>query len=373
MPTISSLRIIGSGPVALAFALFARRQGFAADRILLERFDQPPAAALAGRQLAMSLGSWQLLSRIAAAPRAAPIEQVDVCVLGHPGRTHITAREMKAQALGFVLRYSDLLGALQHGAQQAGLEGRPAATAASGTSTSTGQAASEAPGEVVVHAEGDTGQDASVREFGQSALLAEVAVEFEHGTTAYECFTAHGPLALLPLPEPRRYSLVWCAPPQESDRRAALAPEALAAELQDAFGWALGRLAIVSPCVVAPMIRRARRQLVEGSAVWIGNAAQALHPVGGQGLNLGLRDAFLLAAALGEADARGAGPLEALADYRQRRRVDRGGTIALTDTLARGFGLAPLRPLQSIALSALDLAPAARAAIARQFMFGLRG
>lgn len=355
-----NLRVVGSGPVALAFALFALRQGFAAQRIRLERFDAPPSAALASRHLAMSLGSWQLLSRIAQPPPAASIETVDISIANHPGRTRITAREMKMPALGYVLRYPALLEALQRAAIDAGLAGLDP----------TSQPATD---DVVIHAEGDTGDDASIREFEQAALLAEVAVAAEHGTTAYECFTGNGPLAMLPLPEPRRYALVWCAPPDDTRRRAALAPDALATELQSAFGWALGQLSIASPCVVAPMVRRARREIVANGEAWIGNAAQALHPVGGQGLNLGLRDAFLLAGCLGDADAAGRDAQHALDRYRARRRIDRSGTIAITDTLARVFEIGALRPVQSIALAALDVLPGARARVARQFMFGVRG
>jgi 2-octaprenyl-6-methoxyphenol hydroxylase len=120
------------------------------------------------------------------------------------------------------------------------------------------------------------------------------------------------------------------------------------------------------------MVRRARRELVAGNEVWIGNAAQSLHPVAGQGLNLGLRDAFELASVLGEARAGRCNLGLALERYRSRRRLDRGSTITLTDTLARIFSLAPLRPLQSVTLSAIDAVPAARTALARQFMYGLR-
>jgi len=354
------LRVVGSGPVALAFALFARRQGFGPGRLRLEQFDAPPSPALAARQLAMSLGSWQLLARIARAPQAAAIDTVDVSLLGHPGRTRITAREMRAPALGYVLRYAAILGVLQRAALEAGLSDHAPGTEAADSD------------ELVVHAEGDTGDRAAVLAFEQAALLAEVAVEHPREGIAFECFTAHGPLALLPLPEPNRCSLVWCGPPEESRRRAALDAEALQAELQRAFGWTLGRLSVVTPCTVAPMVRRARREITAPGEAWIGNAAQALHPVGGQGLNLGLRDAFLLAACLGEADESGRDVAWALDRYRGRRRVDRSGTIALTDTLARAFGFAPLRPVQSVALAALDLALPARAALARQFMFGVR-
>lgn len=351
------LSIVGRGPVAQAFALFAQRAGFPAERLRLDLDDTPIPPALAARQLAISLGSWQLLARICRPPPAAPIETVDVSVPGHPGRTRITATDMGIPALGYVLRYSALVASLRQAVRAAGL----------GAATPP----ADAP-EIIVHAEGDTGDDTEALEFDQAALLAEVGVEAGNATTAWECFTSEGPLALLPLPEAHRYSLVWCASPAESRRRAALTPQALAAELQRAFGWRLGRLSIESPRVVAPLHRRRRRQTVGGHEVWIGNAAQTLHPVAGQGLNLGLRDAFELARDLGEACAASLPPDVALRRYAEQRRRDRYRTMALTDGLARVFTIPPLRPLQSVALAALDIARPARAALARQLMFGHR-
>ena len=362
------LRIVGSGPVALACALFAMRQGFAAADIDLVTDPAPVPEAVGRRVLAVSLGSWQLLSRIASMPRAEPIGTVDVTVLGHPGRTRMSASELGVSALGHVLRYADLLDALRHACDAAGLMGeRGSARAVALTHDVNPDRAC-----IIIHAEGDTGEDASVLQFDQTALLADVGISRDHGGTAYECFTAHGPLALLPLPEARRCSLVWCAPPEQTRRRAALPRQALAAELQSHFGWALGHLSIESTALVWPMARRARRRLAQGNEAWIGNAAQALHPVAGQGLNLGLRDAFLLAQVLGQAHA-GGRPLElALDRYESLRRTDRQGTIALTDTLARAFSFAPARPLQSALLAWLQTVPAARSGLARQFMFGLR-
>lgn len=361
------LRVAGSGPVALAFALFSLRQGFARECLRLDDRDGPVPPALAARQLALSLGSWQLLQRIAPAPAAAPITTVDVAVAGHPGRTRITAAELGVPALGYVVRYAALLQALRSAATDAGLL-RPPAPPDAGPGADT----RETRPQVTIHAEGDTGEDAAVRRFEQAALLAEVEVETASTGTAWECFTREGPLAMLPLPEPHRYSLVWCASPAESERRAALSPEALAAELQSAFGWTLGRVAIVTPCHVAPMVRRQRRRITSGDAAWIGNAAQALHPVAGQGLNLGLRDAFQLAGCLGDALVRQESPAAALARFAALRRADRHGTIALTDAFASMFTWTPLRPLQSAALAALDLARPARSALAQRLMFGHR-
>ena len=367
------LDVVGSGPVAAAFALFALRQGFAADEIALNRHHGPTPPGLTGRVLALSLGTSQLLGRIAAPPRAAPILTVDVSVLGHLGRTRLRASELGVAALGHVLRYPDLMRVLDDALDRHFPSARiDQERSAPGSDERDAEGGGDCGMSIVVHAEGDTGPAASERHFDQAALLAEVGIEREHGAVAFECFTAHGPLALLPLPESHRCSLVWCDRPDESARRAALSPAALADELQQTFGGSLGRLTIESPVVCWSMIRRARRALDAGREVWIGNAAQGLHPVAGQGLNLGLRDAFVLAQKLGDARARGDLLTEALPAYVQARAADRDATIGLTDLLARAFAFSALHPLQSITLGMLDAAAPLRAAVAHRFMYGRR-
>ncbi len=362
--TAVRIRVIGSGPVALAFALFATRQGIAPAAIEIERAPGPPPPAIAGRLLALSLGTWQLLSRVSDPPPSAAIDAVRVSLAGHPGSTLIEAGEMGVATLGRVVRYGALLGVLDDALARA--DWAPAGSF---------DAAAEAP-QLTVHAEGDAGTAAAERSFRQSALLVDVEVDAAAARkcagTAFECFTPDGPLALLPVPEPRRYALVWCANPDDALRRATLPAPELAAELQAAFGWSLGALSIAGTPIVAPLVRRSRRRLVDARHAWIGNAAQTLHPVAGQGLNLGIRDAFELSRCVGDAIGRGLGIEDALAKYQRSRRADRSATIAATDALASVFSLTPLRPLQSLALAALDAIPAARARLARQFMFGFR-
>jgi 2-octaprenyl-6-methoxyphenol hydroxylase len=189
---------------------------------------------------------------------------------------------------------------------------------------------------------------------------------------AYERFTDAGPLALLPLPEPRRRALVWCDTAGRCEQRLALDRGELEAVLQARFGTALGPLRVEGPLAVAPLARRLRRRLEAPGEVWIGNAAQTLHPVAGQGLNLGLRDAYELAAALGDAARREAPLQTALPQYRRRRRADRSITVALTDLMAGSFTWPLARPLQSPLLAALDLLAPLRRPLAAQLMFGWR-
>ena len=354
-------RVVGAGPVALAFALFLVRRGVPSRAIVLEppaEDDAPLPPGLAARTLALSHGTRQLLERIVALPAAGTIGRVEVSMRGHAGRTRIVAADLRVPALGHVVRYGALLDAL-----------RGAARAHRWAPDGAGSAA------LVVHAEGDAGEDADVREFDQSALLAEVRAPHAAAAlhdTAFERFTPEGPLALLPLPEPARWTLVWCDRAGRCAERRDAGAEALSAELQARFGEALGPLRVEGTRAVAPLVRRARRVTVRDGEAWIGNAAQALHPVAGQGLNLGLRDAFELADTIAIARRRGTAPAAALEAWRRGRRVDRAATIALTDLMAASFTWPLARPLQSPLLAALDAIGPLRRPLAAQLMFGRR-
>jgi 2-octaprenyl-6-methoxyphenol hydroxylase len=355
-------RIVGAGPVALACALFLVRRGVPASALALEPSPDPSApvpAALAARALAISHGGRQLLERLAPLPAAGVIGRVEVSLLGHAGRTRIDAADLRVPALGHVVRYDALLGALRRAAAPHRFAAPVAAPEAA----------------LTIHAEGDAGEDAEVREFGQSALLGEVlapdAPAASHGV-AFERFTPGGPLALLPLPEPGRWTFVWCDEATRCEARRAQGTHALADALQARFGRALGPLVADGPLAIAPLARRSRRRVLDDRQVWIGNAAQALHPVAGQGLNLGLRDAFELADALADARRRNAPLGAALEAWRRARRPDRAATIALTDLMAASFTWPLARPLQSPLLVALDALPALRRPLARRLTYGGR-
>lgn len=358
--------IDGDGPVGLALALFLLREGVPANTIELPAPRGEPPEWLAARPLALGHGTWQLLSRIVPLPPAAAIRRIEVSLEGRAGRTHLDARDAGVPALGQVIRHRDLVAALR-----GALRGHAFASAA-GPALDNDDA-------VRVHADGDTGAAARQRSFDQHAVLAELHTGLTETGTAFERFTAEGPLAMLPLPETGRYALVWCGTPQDAERRLAL-PEAafideLSGRLGGGSGGRFGALSLAGPVSSAPLVRKARAQTVAGREVWIGNAAQALHPVAGQGLNLGLRDAFVLARRLGDAragEATTAAAAAALQRYQRERRFDRHALLGITDALAALFTLRPLRPLQSVALAALDLAAPARQTFAARLMYGFR-
>ena len=331
----------GAGPVGCTAALALRQAGLRV--ALVESF--PPAGSF--RPIALSHASRLILERLGAWRGLAvtPIDAIEVSQAGGFGRTRFDAADAGVPALGYMAEYAALTQALREIA---------APMFGSGDARCT------------VHAEGIA--QAPEKRYPQDALVARVHVEPPAQGTAFERFTPEGPLALLPLTG--AYAVVWSMSPARA-RELMEAPEK---KFLDALASAAGRRAGVPAKVearsVQPLSLRVRATRVGPREVYVGNAAQALHPVAGQGLNLGLRDAWDLAQALrGAADP---GDAATLARYASYRRVDAGATIRVTDALARGFlGSGRFaRAARGAALTALDLLPAPRRFFARRMIFG---
>ena len=390
------IAIVGAGPVGLALASWlARRGGTSAHSVTVLDARGPQAALDDPRALALSHGSRVLLEPIGWPRQATSIERIHVSQRGSFGRALIEHDEHDVPALGYVARYGALVGALADGATRLGVD-VTLASATSSTQTDDGVTLTlDANGayktlnaRVLVNAEGglyraertsspqriqDTPQ--RKRDYGQTAVVGVVTVSAPQRHTAWERFTSAGPLALLPLDtnaDPARctYALVWCSEPEQAQRRLALDDAAFLAELGEAFGMRMGVFTSIQSRAAFPLGLTALTEPVDGRIVAIGNAAQTLHPVAGQGLNLGLRDAHALVDSL----ARYGATPEALRDFAARRNLDRRLTIGLTDTMARAFTLdvGPLGALRGLALAALELMPAAKTALARHMMFGQR-
>ncbi len=378
------IAVVGAGPVGLALALHASR---VMPEARISVFDARPAdrdLAADPRTLALSLGSVQLLQRLGAWAGGEAITQVHVSQQPPSWREaelSITAAEEGVPLLGAVLGYGQVVMPLQR-AWQAAVRaepqrlqarfGQPVAglkSVGGGVELDAGIAETF---DLAVVAEGgvfgDQVRRPVVQDYRQTAWIGTVTLEGGRSGCAFERFTRNGPAALLPLGG-ERWALVWCVPTDDDPVRGLDDAQRLAL-LNAVFPAAAGRVVAVSPLKEFALGLNAERTLVEGRTVRIGNAAQTLHPVAGQGLNLGLRDAFGLVAAL-----RHGGDLDALLPRVEWSRApDRWATIATTDFLARSFtwqlpGLAPLRGLGIAALAAV---PPARHWLARQMMFGLR-
>ncbi|HEX5802185.1 MAG TPA: FAD-dependent monooxygenase [Azospira sp.] len=368
--------IVGAGPVGMTLALALAAGGKRA--LLLDRRprgahrDDPRALALSHgtRQLLAALGAWN-------AAAGTPIHDIHVSQRGGFGRTQITREEMRVDALGYVMRYRDLAAALDARLPaEALLDGAELASLRVGSAVATavirrhgGQLAIRA--RLVVHAEGTPADDAdvTVSDYRQHAVLAEVRPQPAHGHRAWERFTPDGPLALLPLGDD--YSVVFTVPPEKADALLAMDDTAFLAALQQQFGPRVTFTA-TSPRARYPLALRLRRQLTAPRQVWIGNTAQTLHPVSGQGFNLGIRDAWELAQAVLATDD--AGDAAQLARYARGREFDRRGSVAFTDGIVRAFSndFAPLRVARGLGLFALDLCPPARRFVAGRMIWGAR-
>jgi len=398
------IAVIGAGPVGLALALLAARK---LPHAQISLFDARPSGQdVSGdaRTLALALGSVQLLERLGAwdGSCAEPIREVWVSqqapALAVPGwlgapTVRLKATDLGVPMLGAVVGYGALVAPMQRAweaavlADPARLHGRFGAPVAAlkdlpdGVEVDAGVAE---PFDLAVVAEGGVFSEHKIadlrHDYQQDAWVGTVVLEGGTPGVAVERFTRHGPVALLPLPRTadgaQRASLVWCVR-RSDDQVRELSDAQRVAVLGTVFDRAVGRIAGVSPLKCFPLGLAAQRTLVRGRQVRIGNAAQTLHPVAGQGLNLGLRDAFALATALRNAvDASRAAPgLDAaLSRVAWQRAPDRWAMIAATDFLARSFtwqapGVATLR---GVGMALIDRLPGLKSALARQMMFGSR-
>ncbi|TXH46051.1 MAG: 2-octaprenyl-6-methoxyphenyl hydroxylase [Burkholderiaceae bacterium] len=394
------LAVVGAGPVGLALALDAAQRLPEADISLFDARSPQRDVSADPRTLALSLGSVQWLQRLGAWPAEGvqPILEVNVsqqppsappvfsALFGEP-EVRIAAHDEAVPMLGAVLSYGRIVTTLQQAwfaaeaAQPQRLHtrfGTPVGAVkpvAGGVEIDAGIAEAF---DLAVIAEGgvfaDQARKAIRRDYGQAAWVG--TVELAPGAprgVAYERFTRHGPAALLPLPDGRA-SLVWCVRTDEAgadDPVAALADAQRLAVLNTIFPAAVTPLRSITPLKRFELGLNAERTLTEGRTVRIGNAAQTLHPVAGQGLNLGLRDAAELISLL----RHGGGELDAaLRRLEWQRGPDRWALIATTDFLARSFTwvLPGAGAARGLGLAALQALPTLKSALARQMMFGRR-
>jgi 2-octaprenyl-6-methoxyphenol hydroxylase len=378
----ADVAICGAGPVGMALAALLARRGIEGKRIALIDGKSLGQAISDPRSIALAWGSRLLLEDVGAWPAVAgsatAIHQIHVSRRGHLGRSLMDREEHDLEALGYVARYGDVADALARACDRAGVQVlRPLRVTridedADGVllHLDDGRALRA---QVAVQAEGgvfgEQAEKSSTRDYGQTAVIARVSAGSPVAHRAFERFTDEGPLALLPQdgPDAHQYALVWCVRPERAQRLLDLGEEDFLAELGEAFGERLGRFTKVSPRVAFPLGLNADPHAT-ARTVAIGNAAQTLHPVAGQGLNLGLRDAAVLARAL----ARDLGP-SAISRFVAEREQDRGMVIRATDTMARVFAdKGPRQALFGLALAALDTVKPARMLLAELMMFGRR-
>ncbi|WP_395822710.1 UbiH/UbiF/VisC/COQ6 family ubiquinone biosynthesis hydroxylase [Collimonas sp.] len=376
------IAICGAGPVGLSLAALLVKRGIAAERIALIDAKTVELARQDPRSLALSYGSRQILQEIQAWPIAATaIHEIHVSRRSHFGRTLIERNEFQLPALGYVTRYGSLVSALAALPALANVQLlRPAQVSSSNEhddhvalQLSDGRSLRS---KLLVQAEGglfDAQQGKSLqRDYQQIGIVAHVQASAPVAHRAFERFTDEGPLALLPQDDSQgnNYAMVWCVRPETASQLLALDDTAFLAALAQAFGGRLGRFIKTSKRNSFALGLNAR-PAASPRTVAIGNAAQTLHPVAGQGLNLGLRDAVILARLL----ATDISP-DALLQFVAGRKADRSITIHLTNVMARIFASAPdgaiSQTLLGLSLGLVDVVKPARRLLARQMMFGRR-
>ena len=372
------LIIVGAGPVGMTLALALKDSGL---DILLVDARARGAARHDPRVLALSHGSRLTLERLGIWQRlpATPIETIHISQQGRLGRSLLSAADYGLPAMGYVVAAGDLAAALDDALAAAGIpildHSSVAGLAAgaddvivslTGGNPLTARLVACAEGSI----DGDDAPELVERDYAQHAVICVATPVEGHAHRAWERFTPQGPLAVLPCGHD--CAIVHTADPAEADALMALDDDVYRARLQAHFGDRL-HFAAVGPRARYPLKLRYRPNPVGQRTVWLGNAAQTLHPVAGQGYNLALRDVWALAQVLLRADGDPGAP-DTLARYASERRLDRQGTIRFTDGLVRLFSNAipPLAHARGAGLFALDLLPPARHFVAKRMMFGAR-
>lgn len=397
--------ILGAGPVGTTLALLLagsqHRVLLVEQRTLTTALNDPRALALSegARQLLNPQGAWPNTSGTGDG-RCTPIETIHISQAGGFGRTLIDRQDYRVPALGYVVRYGALIESLhrafgkamqRHSAQ---LNYREHTTAcvvdvtpdqtAAGDRTAfwrsvelTGPSGTEiVRTRLIVHAEGTPPDDCRgvmARGYGQRALIFEAGLAHSHNQRAWERFTPQGPLALLPVDGVggKRVSVVYTVPEHAAESLLTLNEADILQRIQQAIG-PQAVFTDIGPRASFPLKLRLRQPVIDQRELWIGNAAQTLHPVSGQGFNLGLRDAAVLAQALRQTLDPGSSFV--LNRYARTRQADRWGAAGFTDGIVRTFStpFPALNTVRGIALSALDLISPLRHFVARRMIWGAR-
>lgn len=371
--------IVGGGPVGAVLALSLQKKGVA---FTMLEARAKGASHSDTRAMALSYGSRLILEKLnvweAVAQKATAIHTIHISQRGGFGRTKLNADDHNMPALGYVLSYglltqaldAALNGALENGKQTsqilyeaiaddistAELEAKVRFTQAGKTSIATSP--------LVVVADGGrnfgeiAGVEKETKEYGHDALVSKVKAELPHNNIAYERFTPTGPMALLPNGE-CDFSLVWTGEKARVDALLTLDDATFLKQLHDAFGDRVGQFLSIEKRISFPLKLSRLKSSTNSHLVIIGNAAQTMHPVAGQGFNVGLRDAQTLADMVGNTPEAQWGKADMLQSYSKLRSRDTRGGLLFTDVLVnlfsndvvglsgmRGFGLGALELLQ---------------------------
>lgn len=379
-----SILIVGGGPVGLALALSLQQKSIPFK--VLEARAQG-ASHQDKRALALSYGTKQILETLGVwtqvAAYATAINTIHISQRGGWGRAKLHAHEHQLPALGYVVSYGALMQALDssldhaHVIYEASAHGiQPGKDSATVSFEHAGQLHTYHSPLLVIADGGRSLEDIpglmrETKAYGHDALVSKVKAEVPHLNVAYERFTPSGPMALLPNGE-RDFSLVWTGDKAMVDSLLALDDAVFLQALHEAFGDRVGKFVSIEKRMSFPLKLSSLSMTDTPHVVVVGNAAQTMHPVAGQGFNVGMRDAWTLAGLVAQSSAKEWGSTNMLATYRQERHADTRGGLLFTDFLVNIFtnrmlGVAGLRGL---GLAMMECLPPVKRLLVNKMSFG---
>ncbi|RJG42118.1 2-octaprenyl-6-methoxyphenyl hydroxylase [Motilimonas pumila] len=325
-------------------------------RVALVEAQQAPVGlhpGFDGRSIALAYGSVEIFQQLNVwsqmQEHASAIKQIHVSDRGHSGIVNLSAKEQQLPALGYVIELMHAGRVFEHALKQTAVSLYCPASVTDISQQEDVNLVTLSSGEILrakLLVGADGGQSVCRKilrmsqqqeSYGTSAIIANVSTSQPHLGRAFERFTETGPCALLPMQQGRS-SLVWALHDEQAQRLMHCSNETFLQQLQSTFGYRLGRFVKTGERACYPLSLTKSDEPVAHRAVLVGNAAHTLHPVAGQGFNLGLRDVYVLASHLAQVgEDKDVGSFSCLANYWQQRQQDHQTTITMTDTLARVF------------------------------------
>jgi len=385
--TSENIVIVGGGPVGMVLSLLLAKNDIASTVLEVRKqgaanHDTRALALSYGtRRILEKLGIWQSLSAYATA-----INTIHVSQKGSLGRSVLQATDYQQEALGYVLSYGALCTVLNAELQRFPMAKFIDEAQAEAITYDANQATIrynrqseifQLNSQLAVLADGGrsleeaAGLKRETKEYGHDALITKVSAELPHHNVAYERFTSDGPMALLPNGE-RDFSLVWTGKKALISPLLDLSDAEFLTQFHTQFGDRVGRFLTVEKRMTFPLKLSQLQEVSTPHLVVIGNAAQTMHPVAGQGFNVGLRDAEVLAQQILNTAAGGIGTKEMLAAYRASRKTDTKNGLLFTDFLVNIFSndILGFAKLRSTGLGLFDIVKPVKRHLVRKMSFG---
>lgn len=382
--------IVGGGMTgaSLALAISAFSQGKVQVSLIEARLPNKTHPAFDARTIALAYGTSQQFNQIGIwhgfKKYVTPITNIHVSDYGHAGAVNMYAKDYSLLALGYVVELQDAGNYLFEQLKKApGVElycpDEVIAVERTMEHVSVKLTSGKVLiGQLLVAADGSDSTIGKISQiewqrssYQQCAIIANILTSQAPQGQAFERFTQHGPLAMLPMSKGRS-ALVWCHPLENQQSIMQWSDDQFMTELQKWFGWRLGEIKAVSERYCFPLLLSQAKRLISHRLVLVGNAAQTLHPIAGQGFNLGMRDVMILANIISEVANHGGdmGAYSLLMQYQMQRHDDRQSTIKLTDNLVHLFSNNHLICAigRNVGLMALETLPLIRDILAHQAM-----